>query len=138
MSHRSRTTRPLVLAGLVMLLAACGTQPPVQLDVAPAGSVGVTEAVEETEEVAEAEPIDTTRVGRIAVAREPRADVADVADPGPTEAPVVPQAPPTVSTSPEPPPADPELIVGEDGCVTDVATGLVVTCYDPAAGPDED
>jgi hypothetical protein len=37
-------------------------------------------------------------------------------------------------------PAPPEsggIVIDGDGCAVDVATGLVLTCADPAAGPDE-
>jgi hypothetical protein len=61
----------------------------------------------------------------------------------PAPRPVTPPAPlpvPTPTPEPAPVPAHvpPDLVVGDDGCVTDTTTGLIVTCHDPAAGPDED
>jgi hypothetical protein len=63
-----------------------------------------------------------------------------VVPPTPTATPTPVATPPVTAPEPPPPPAPapPELVVGDDGCVTDLTTGLVVTCYDPAAGPDEE
>jgi hypothetical protein len=58
-------------------------------------------------------------------------DPVPVTTPAPTQV-------PSPEPEPSPTPAPPELVVGDDGCVTDRTTGLVVTCHDPAAGPDED
>lgn len=134
-------TAPLTLAALVLLATACGGQPAVELDVAPAGTV---------EEVAP-EPLDEVGTDATAPAEEAGASDGTVEEAAPTPERRS-ESPATSSTStgsstgastgasaePAPLPADPELVVGEDGCVTDVATGLVVTCHDPAAGPDDE
>jgi hypothetical protein len=90
---RRRLTRPLTVTLGVLLLAGCGGQTPVRLDVAPATTDEGTPAAEETA---------------------------------------------GTSARPSPLTSDPEPVVGEDGCATDVATGIVVACHDPAAGPDDD
>jgi outer membrane biosynthesis protein TonB len=67
---------------------------------------------------------------------EPRPEPAPAptaSEPAPAPAPVAPRAP-----APDPTPAPPDLVVGDDGCVTDLTTGIVVACHDDAAGPDED
>jgi hypothetical protein len=144
-SHR-RTT---ALAALALLVTACGTQPKVQLEVAPAA------AIEKLTPVAEEAAVEAPVVEEVVEVAEQVAEPASepkVTAPEPAPAPAPAPAPRATSTpepkataTPEPtasatpaPPSDPELVVGEDGCVTDVTLGIVITCNDPAAGPDED
>lgn len=124
-------TRTAALAALVVLLTACGQQPSVELDVAPAGAPEET-AVEDVPD----EPEPATEEAVAGDAEDVPSDAEGAAEPA-TEAPAPTPDAGGTSAEPTPLPADPELVIGEDGCVTDVATGLVVTCHDPAAGPDE-
>jgi hypothetical protein len=48
-----------------------------------------------------------------------------------------PEPEPAPAPDPDPEFEEPDLIVDEDGCVTDRNLGLVIMCEDPAAGPDE-
>lgn len=123
MSHR-RT----LIAGLVLTLGvtACGTAPEVVLQAEP---VVVPDATPASEQVV-SEPLPEPVGAEPAEAVEPEPELT------PESAPSAPSEPTTPPPPSPPATSDPELIVGDDGCVTDVALGLVITCYDPAAGPD--
>lgn len=144
--------RTAVAVGIVSIVAGCAG-PPSADEVAV---VPVTVAVEDATHASVPSPSSVppsddpgagstdVRAPEVWESRDLTRRTASVAAPPPAPTPV-PQttAPaPTPATTPPPAsppdPAPPELVVGEDGCVTDLTTGLVVTCHDPAAGPDDE
>ncbi|WP_052666441.1 hypothetical protein [Nitriliruptor alkaliphilus] len=129
MTHRC-LSRLLACTLAALLLAGCGSQAPVQLDVAPAATTGDA-------------PAGDAPAGDAPAGDAPAAEAPGVEDPvAPDETdpadPVTGAEQPPAETSAQPSPPDPELVVDEDGCATDVATGIVVACHDPAAGPDDE
>ncbi len=113
----------LLVAVLSLGLQACGGSAPLEVDAARAVAPQVP--------AAEADPAGAARE------RSPRPERREepaVEAPAAEPAPVAPR-----ETAPRPGavPAPPDLVVGDDGCVTDRTTGLVVTCHDDAAGPDD-
>jgi hypothetical protein len=148
---RTRHHLTALAAGLALLAGGCAA--PASPAAGPA-TTPVTEpavAVSETSPEASgpAEPREvrvvipvveaaTTWVPRtVTAAAEPEPDAAEPPAPVPDPAPDPEPAPAPAPSAPATPPP-PDLVVGEDGCVTDRTTGLVVTCYDEAAGPDEE
>lgn len=125
-----RLVRTLACTLGALLLAGCGSQPPVQLDVAPAAS---TDELAPADEVPAAEePVSPEEP--VAPEEPAAAEEADAAEPITGAE----QAPAGTSAQPSPLSPDPELVIDEDGCATDVTTGIVVACHDPGAGPDDD
>lgn len=124
----------LLLATVALLAGACGGSPAVEVEAEPAGA---------------GEPVTVEReVDRVSGPRRtgdrPAVPVRDsVPEPDPAPTPTEPAPPPAPPAPASPPPApapapadEPDLVVGEDGCVTDRDLGIVITCHDPAAGPD--
>lgn len=141
----------VVAAGLALLAGGCAT--PAAAPAAGPAAGPMTEPVvavsdgtadvgraEQPREVRVVIPVveaATTWVPRTvttATGHDPAADPAPDPVPDPAPEPEPAPAPPPTPVTPPPP----DLVVGEDGCVTDRTTGLVVACYDEAAGPDEE
>lgn len=125
MSHRRTLIATLVLA---VGATACGSAPEVVLQAEP---VAVVDEPAPSEPVVPEplvpEPAEADEVEPVAPAPAPTAERVEPAAPAPA---------PTPEPVPEAASPEPEFEVDEDGCVTDVALGLVITCFDPAAGPD--
>lgn len=126
--------RPLLLlATLALLAGGCGGGPTAEVEAQPASvdeQVPVEPAVDRVSgprRTADRPDDETTDT--------PVAEDASVPEPTPppTETPAAPPAPAAPSPTPA---AEPDLVVGDDGCVTDRTLGIVITCHDPAAGPD--
>jgi hypothetical protein len=109
---------------VTVLVTACATGP-TELTVDPATApTGTVEPAAQPVGPADeptADAASTTAPKRVSTTRE---------DP-PGRAPA-----PGTSRAPAPPESSGTVVDG-DGCAVDVATGLVITCADPAAGPDE-
>jgi hypothetical protein len=151
--------RTLLAAGVAVtvLVTACATGPTeltVDPAAAPAGTVEPTEPPAGPTEDQRDEPVDDPVHDPVHdPVVDPVHDPVDEATDGAVAEPRVDGAPapnresttrnppgrvPTLGTTGDPAPSEGSgIVVDEDGCAVDVATGLVITCADPAAGPDE-
>ncbi|GGI04441.1 hypothetical protein [Egicoccus halophilus] len=119
-------TAALVTTGTVSAFAVSS----VEDDTAPVGAPSVESGVESSGPL---EPDDVLPAPAPAPAPAERPTAEE-----PTDAPApVPVDAPAPAPGPAAGVAEPELEVDEDGCVTDLTTGLVIACADEAEGPDE-
>jgi hypothetical protein len=142
--------RTLLAAGVAVtvLVTACATGP-TELTVDPAAApAGTVERAEEpagpADEQADGpvdEPVDAPVVeAEDGAVTEPKAGAAAKKAPKreSTTRTDPPSRAPASGTPRTPAPSESSgIVVDGDGCAVDVATGLVITCADPAAGPDE-
>lgn len=124
-----RRFRLAVIAGVLGTATACGSSAPVELPVS--GIEPASSQLEATDGHVEEPPADEPTVEEPEVEAE-RAEQ----EPG-TDQPATSGSSSDEAPTPDPAFEEPDLVVDENGCVTDRNLGLVIMCEDPAAGPDE-